>query len=40
VGDGLFRSFSLIRFTDPISGRLIEVDYNPASGERDYRPIG
>jgi len=28
------------RFRDPISGTLVEVDYNPATGERDYRPIG
>jgi hypothetical protein len=28
------------RFRDPIGGTLIEVDYNPATGERDYRPIG
>jgi hypothetical protein len=26
------------RFRDPISGELVEVAYDPASGERDYRP--
>ncbi|MGH8599813.1 MAG: hypothetical protein ACRET1_04060 [Burkholderiales bacterium] len=25
------------RFMDPVSGRLLEVYYNPATGERDYR---
>ncbi len=24
------------RFVDPTSGKLLEVRYNPASGERDY----
>jgi len=25
------------RFMDPISGKLMEVYFNPATGERDYR---
>lgn len=25
------------RFVDPATGRLMEVFYNPATGERDYR---
>lgn len=28
------------RFIDPTSGHLIEVRYNPESGERDYVDIG
>jgi hypothetical protein len=28
------------RFIDPSSGHLIEVRYNPESGERDYVDIG
>lgn len=28
------------RFHDPISGDLVEVFYNPATGERDYRGPG
>jgi hypothetical protein len=27
------------RFVDPTSERLIEVFYNPATGERDYREV-
>lgn len=25
------------RFRDPVSGRMVEVRYNPSTGERDYR---
>jgi hypothetical protein len=28
------------RFIDPTTGRLIEVRYNPSTGERDYVDIG
>lgn len=28
------------RFNDPTSGKLIEVYYNPQTGERDYRESG
>ncbi len=28
------------RFIDPVTGRLIEVRYNPETGERDYVDIG
>lgn len=28
------------RFRDPTSYRLIDVYYNPDTGERDYRPAG
>jgi hypothetical protein len=28
------------RFRDPISGELLEVAYDPATGQRDYRPVG
>lgn len=27
------------RFTDPVSGVLTEVWFNPETGERDYRPV-
>ena len=27
------------RFVDPVTGRLMEVFYNPATGERDYREV-
>ena len=27
------------RFVDPTTGELMEVRYNPATGERDYVPI-
>lgn len=27
------------RFVDPTTGRLMEVSYNPATGERDYREV-
>lgn len=27
------------RFVDPATGRLMEVFYNPATGERDYREV-
>ena len=27
------------RFTDPVSGALTEVWFNPETGERDYRPV-
>ncbi|MEJ2187768.1 MAG: hypothetical protein P8Z36_17905 [Gemmatimonadota bacterium] len=27
------------RFTEPTTGRLTEVYYNPETGERDYRPV-
>jgi uncharacterized membrane protein HdeD (DUF308 family) len=27
------------RFVDPASGKLTEVYFNPATGERDYRPV-
>ncbi len=27
------------RFVDPTTDRLIEVYYNPETGERDYRPV-
>lgn len=27
------------RFVDPATGRLMEVSYNPTTGERDYREI-
>ena len=26
------------RFTDPATGQLLEVWYDPQTGERDYRP--
>ena len=28
------------RFVDPASGKLVEVFYNPETGERDYRSTG
>lgn len=28
------------RFMDPVSGKLVEVYYNPVTGERDYRSAG
>lgn len=28
------------RFIDPVSGHLMEVRYNPATGERDYVDLG
>lgn len=28
------------RFTDPTTGRVVEVYYNPQTGERDYREQG
>ena len=28
------------RFVDPTSGKLVEVFYNPETGERDYRGVG
>jgi hypothetical protein len=28
------------RFEDPGSGKTVEVDYNPKTGERRYRPEG
>ncbi|MDE2461066.1 MAG: hypothetical protein KGL98_07430, partial [Gammaproteobacteria bacterium] len=28
------------RFVDPTSGKLVEVFYNPDTGERDYRNAG
>ena len=28
------------RFVDPSSGKLVEVFYNPETGERDYRNTG
>jgi hypothetical protein len=28
------------RFIDPVSGHLLEVRYNPATGERDYVEVG
>jgi hypothetical protein len=28
------------RFNDPTSGRIVEVYYNPQTGERDYRESG
>jgi hypothetical protein len=27
------------RFRDPVSGALIDVAYNPQTGEREYRPV-
>lgn len=27
------------RFVDPATGRLMEVSYNPVTGERDYKEI-
>lgn len=27
------------RFVDPATGRLMEVFYNPATGQRDYREV-
>lgn len=27
------------RFVDPATGRLVEVSYNTATGERDYREV-
>lgn len=27
------------RFVDPTSGKLVEVRYNPQTGERDYREL-
>jgi hypothetical protein len=27
------------RFVDPTTGRLMEVSYNPTTGERDYREV-
>ncbi len=28
------------RFTDPATGQIVEVYYNPQTGERDYRELG
>lgn len=36
-GSGAFQPTDEV-FTDPVSGRRTKVWYNPATGEREYRP--